>query len=282
MCTPLDWTLFTQHQPCARLRRQVEDGIASSAGLVYFGSYAQSQLTDQIPAVGIRPAQVIPLPTTIPEGTDPWLTPALAEALKDRRAEAITVSLCGFAAPWKDIEGLLQALERTTAPMRIVLAGPFWDDPAQAGCDLRAAVGRVTRLGGAAEFAVVSDYLDPPARAALVTRSQAGIFPYRTQPTFQGSGAIADYLAAGRPVIATDVANMAELVADAGLVVPARQPGELANALDRFTFGADERTAFTTAARTRASNFTPAAHARQCLDFYLAVTRRTPSHSRSG
>lgn len=155
----------------------------------------------------------------------------------------------------------------------MVLAGPFWDDPAQAGIDLRAAAIHPLRLGHAAELVVVPDYVDAPGRAALVAGSSAGLFPYRPQQTFQGSGAIAEYLAAGRPVIATDVANMREVAADAGVIVPPGDPAELATALDRYASEPADRATLTAAAVSQAHQFTPAGHAAACLTLYHQVRR---------
>ena len=156
--------------------------------------------------------------------------------------------------------------------MRVVLAGPFWDDPTQAGCDLRPAIEQPRqRLGRAAELAVVPDYLDAPHRAAVMAASTGGVFPYQPQPTFQGSGAIADYLAHGLPVIATDVANMAELAGPAGIIVPAGDTAALAAAIDRFATDI-QRQRLRIAARKQAPRFTPTAHATACLAFYQQVT----------
>lgn len=82
-------------------------------------------------------------------------------------------------------------------------------------------------------------YLDPGQRRALTAATDVAVFPYRNSPAFQGSGAITDYLAPGVPVVATDVANMADLIGDgddaAGDVVPPGDPADLARALDRYS-----------------------------------------------
>src|SRR5262249_8941899 len=117
------------------------------------------------------------------------------------------------------------------------------------------------------------EYLDGPARAALVAGSAAGVFAYRPEPTFQGSGAIADYLAHGRPVIATDVANMAELADSAGVITPVGDPAALAAALDRYATDPGHRAALRAAAAERAHLFTAAGHAAACRALYQQVSR---------
>jgi len=275
----LDPTLFTLHRPDPGLRKMVDATLAGADALLYFGHYAQAALATRLPAAAERPSRVAPLPSTIPAGTTPAAGPALAAALDDPDPDTTVISLCGYAAPWKSATDLLAALERTQAPLRVVLAGPFWDDPTQAGTELLPAVGRSQHLGRAAQLIVVPEYLDPPARAALVTGSHAGVFPYRPQHTFQGSGAIADYLAA-RPVIATDVANMAELAADAGVIVPPADPAALAAALDRYATDPFHRAQLAAAARRRAHRFTPPGHAAACLALYQKAAR-TSSCSRA-
>ena len=276
----LNPTLFAVHRPAPRLRAAVDATFTGAGALVYFGRYAQKTLAARLPASARRPGRVAPLPTTIAAGTTAAASPALVAALHDPRRDVTVVSLCGYAAPWKSAQDLIAALDRTRARLRVVLAGPFWDDPAQVGADLSAAVGRPLRLGHAADLLVVPDYLDGPARAALVAGSVAGLFPYRPQPTFQGSGAIADYLAHARPVIATDVANMTELADGAGVIVPVGDAAGFAAVLDRYATDPGHRAAVTAAAAACAHLFTAAGHAAACHALYQQV-RRPPCIPRS-
>jgi glycosyltransferase involved in cell wall biosynthesis len=271
----LDPTLFTTHRPNTQLRAAVDQAFTTADALVYFGDYGRRILSTYLPGTTDVPSRTIPLPTTIPDDVNPSSNPHLAAALHDSRPGATKLTLSGYAAPWKDIPGLIKALNLTRSQLRVVLAGPFWDDPAQAGADLRAAVGTAVHLGRAAEFVVLPHYLDGPARATLVADSHAGLFPYQPHATFQGSGAIADYLVAGRPVIATDVANMRELIQDAGTAVPPDNPTALAAALDRLALDNTHRSRLRGAAETRSPQFTAGAHAASCLSFYREIVRRT-------
>lgn len=259
-------TLFRDHVPDPYWNRVVRQAFRTANGYVYFGRYAADRLAGTIP--GEPPAGVAWLPTTIPTGTAPAARPTLAVALEDPRGRPV-ISLYGYAAPWKDATLLHTALARMRVPARIVLAGDFWDDPAQAGIDLTGFTSPV-RVG-VGEFVVVSGYLGPADRAALVRASGAGVFSYRPHSSFQGSGAIADYLAHAVPVVATDVANMAELVADAGNIVPTGDPIALATALD--TIAAGEVPAVDLAARAagRAHRFTAETHAVRCLAIYQYI-----------
>ncbi len=271
----LNPTLFTEHRPNPGLRASVDATLSNADALVYFGHYAKTALTTRLPATGARPGRVIPLPTTIAAGTHPSTTPTLSAALTDPRPQVTVISLCGYAAPWKSVPDLLAALQQTRSRLRVVLAGPLWDDPTQVGLDLRPAIGRPQTLGGAAQLVVVPDYLGPANRGALVAASHAGIFPYQAHNTFQGSGAIGDYLAAGRPVIATDVANMGEITGDAGVIVASGDPVALAAALDRFATHRAHRAQLTANAARLASGFTTTGHAAACLSLFAQLSRRS-------
>ncbi len=270
----LDWTLFAEHRPAPGLRAAVMHGVASMDGFVCFGEYAERRFSAMVDTAA--PRAIAWLPTTIPPTTRPSVSPGLATALSKADQRSLG-SLYGYAAPWKDVRTLLVALRRLRLPLRVVLAGPFWDDPDQAGTDIERAADRLASRHGAA-LTVVPEYLDKGARRAMVDASQFGLFVYRPQSTFQGSGAIADYLAHAVPVIATDVANMAELIGDSGMIVRPADPVAVADALHRLTLDRQTRNRLQAAARRRAYRFTAVHHAAACLRFYenvVATTRNT-------
>ncbi|MBF6333493.1 glycosyltransferase [Nocardia transvalensis] len=263
-------TLFSSHVPDPGLHAAVTEAVPDA--VVCFGEYARRRHAQ---LHGALPSLVSWLPTTIPPGTLGRVPPTLQPALAGRTT---TASCYGYAAPWKDPAGLVAAADRTRHRCRIVLAGPFWDDPAQTGIDLSAEI-RGPVVHGAAEVAVVPTYLDPAHRLALVAVTNVAVFPYRPHLAFQGSGAVADYLARGVPVLATEIANFAELVGDAGLLVPAGDRDLFAAALDELTGDRACRHRLARAAAARAHRFTAGHHAVQCLRLYESVTarRRTAS-----
>lgn len=253
-------TLFRDQAPDPQLERAARDAIRDASGHVWFGQYARRRTAGR---AGI-PGGVAWLPTTIPAGTIPVPRPALAGALDTALP---VISLYGYAAPWKDAALLLAAAGCMRVPARVVLAGDFWDDPVQAGLDLSAFT-QGAAPAGCGELAVVPGYLGPADRAALVRASAAGVFPYRPHASFQGSGAIADYLAHGVPVIATSVANMAELAGGAGIIVPAASPQALAAALDDIASQGETAARLARRAAARSAGFAPEAHAAGCLAVY--------------
>lgn len=264
----LEPALFRSHVPDVALRDAVDKAAAAMDGYVFFGEHARRQLIGRTGSA--VPSTVAWLPATIPPGTRQSASPRLARGLAAAGGAPVG-SLCGYAAPWKDPATLLTACQKATTPARIVLAGPFWDDPAQAGADLtRESAALVPH--GPVEVTVVAEYLGHGARRALAAASHFAVFPYRPQPAFQGSGAIADYLAHGVPVLATDVANMAEITGDAGLVTPPGDPAAFAGSLDRFAADHAFRARMREAASQRAHLFTAGHHARACLRLYEQVT----------
>ena len=258
----LDWSLFTTQRPDPALRAAVDNSMHRMDGFVFFGTYGHNELTRRF---NLRaPSVTAWLPTTIPAGTRSATAHALRAAFAG--GDGPVGSLYGYAAPWKDPAGLVHACQHTKVANRIVLAGPLWDDPQQAGIDL----GAETMAGvmhGAVRLAVINEYLDPPSRRTMILGSDYAIFPYQPHPTFQGSGAIADYLAHGLPVLGTDVANMAELIGDAGLTVP---PGN-AEALDRIAGDTAYRRLLTMNAQKQSRRFSAAHHAARCLRLYRTV-----------
>ncbi|MGE0700205.1 MAG: glycosyltransferase [Hyphomicrobiaceae bacterium] len=86
------------------------------------------------------------------------------------------------------------------------------------------------------------------------------------------SNAVIEAMAAGLPSVVTDVGGNPEAIVDgeSGLVVPARSPEPLGNAILRLASSADERARFGAAARYRAQQrFTLAA----CVDRYEILYR---------
>jgi glycosyltransferase involved in cell wall biosynthesis len=266
----LDWSLFSRHVPEPQLHAAVTRGVHDMDGFIYFGSYAKSKLGPRVRSD--VPCRVSLWPVTLLDSPDPGSSAALRRALDyvDRKPSLGT--LHGFASPWKDMRLLLSAFQLMTKPLAFVLAGAYWDQPSQAGVDLRSAVGTPMSVGPV-EVVVVPDYMESADRAALVAASDLAIFPYRADPSFQGSGPVADYLARGVPVVATDVASMREIIGNAGLIVPQDDPVELARALDQVVGDEAQRTSLATAARLRGPLFTLSRHARACLELYESVAQ---------
>ncbi len=271
----VDWTLFSTHVPDPALYAAVNAGVHHLDGLVFFGDYARRALAARN-GLGRTPSLVSFFPTTIPAGEEVpdanVIRPPLRDLARREGDSRPVATVYGFANPWKDPSDLLAAFELMRAPLRFLLAGHGWDRPERAGVDLGPALHPQVLRAGPVELTVLADYIDPGERLALVQASDLAVFPYRRHESFQGSGAITDYLANGVPVVATDVANMTELIGDAGVVVPPGDPAALAAALDQVAGDGATRAALALAARRRAPRFSAARHLDDCFGFYTALT----------
>jgi glycosyltransferase involved in cell wall biosynthesis len=144
-----------------------------------------------------------------------------------------------FAYP-KDFTTLLEALARVRTPCHTVLVG---DGPA-----LPAIAAAVQEDGLFERVELVGARADIPE---LLARSDVFVLSSRSEG-FPVS--ILEAMAAGLPVVATDVGGIAEAVEDGetGLLVPAADPEALARALERLLSDADLRRRLGAAGRARA------------------------------
>jgi glycosyltransferase involved in cell wall biosynthesis len=128
-------------------------------------------------------------------------------------------------------------------PPRILLVGASPDD--------RAALARAAareRVGDALAYA---PGLPDDRLAALVRGARAAILPVLSEAA--GFAAI-DALACGTPVVASAVGALPELVGAAGILVPPREPGRLAAALQAAWTDRRVHAQLATEARTRAAS----------------------------
>jgi glycosyltransferase involved in cell wall biosynthesis len=255
-------TLFQDHIGDPGLAARVTDGLAAHDGYVYFGSDAQRAFAHHRPGA-LATVAYHPGTNPPPDGpARPSIGADLATALASDRPR---ITQLGFASPWKNVKLLQAALRRVDIPVHAVLAGPFWDDPDQAGAELVPGDDPVTYHGHSA-LVVVARYLDRHERHHLIRSSAAGVFPYQDHPSHQGSGSVSEYLARARPVIATATSNMVDVVGQAGIIVPADDPDRFAAALDAIT--ADR---YRARAVERAELFSARRHARRCAQLYTRV-----------
>ena len=154
----------------------------------------------------------------------------------------------------------------TEWPPRLLLVGASPDD--------RAAVARAAARQDVADLLAYAPALEPNRLATLVSGARAAVLPVVSDAA---GLAATEAIAAGRPVIASAVGALPEVVGPAGILVEPRDPARLAVALS--TAWADDRVhaGLSEAARNRAASMqrTWADVARETRAVYAEVGVRT-------
>jgi glycosyltransferase involved in cell wall biosynthesis len=167
----------------------------------------------------------------------------------------------------KGVDILLQAAPRLLSGrsgLRLVLAGRGRD-----AAEVRALV-RDAGLGG---VATVEEEIGPERRAELFAGALCLAMPSR----FEGFGMVAaEAMAAGVPVVASDLDSLPEVVGapDAGVLFRPGDPDSLAEALARLVDHPEERARLSRAGRERARRFTWDVVAQAHLEFLQHIAAR--------
>lgn len=133
----------------------------------------------------------------------------------------------GSPMPNKGLGDLLEALEALAIPdLRVLLVGSFAHDPGY-GERLQARHGRRLIYVGPRPHREMPLYL---AAADLVALPQQPCRETRAQVP----GKVFEAMAMGRPILATDVGDLAEILAGCGLVIPPANPVALQDGLRRL------------------------------------------------
>jgi glycosyltransferase involved in cell wall biosynthesis len=134
---------------------------------------------------------------------------------------------------------------------------------------------QVAKLGLAGRFTLRGSVKDVPGFLAGL---DVAVLPSRSEGL---PNAVLEYMAAGRPVVATAAGGTVQLIEDGvhGLLVPPGDPGRLADAIDRLLGDPDLSRRLASAARRRAvERFSREAMVRRFEDFFrrLAAGRLPP------
>lgn len=164
----------------------------------------------------------------------------------------------GRLVPWKQMEGIVDAMKDTDASLVIVGDGPSCERIEQR---VQATAPDRMLLTGALSHA-----------DTLATMQQADIFVLNS--TYEGlSHLLIEALSLGLPIIATNVGGNPELITDAvnGLLIPSRDTSELQNALALLLTDETLRTRLAVAARESAKRFSM----KSMVDATVALLQRS-------
>ena len=154
------------------------------------------------------------------------------------------IGFAGSLKPWHGVLDLVAAFARLKGRVHLLLVG---DGPEREAVETAAAKrrlqGRVTMIG-AVPHSWVPDYL---------SAMDVGVAPYVPQERFYFSPLkLAEYMAVGLPVVASDQGDLAAALGGAGLLVPPGDTARLAGTLRRLVADEPARRRLGKAARVRA------------------------------
>jgi len=165
--------------------------------------------------------------------------------------------VCGTVEKRKNVAAVLDAYARSNVAMPLVIAGPDGWGAAE-----------VARLVDSIPGAVRLPYLDRPAMRALIGHARGLVMPSLAE----GFGLpVAEAMALGTPVIASDRGALAETAGDAALAVDPEDVDALASALRRIAEDDAVRTKLIAAGWRNAERFAPARFAERLTRAYAAV-----------
>lgn len=183
-----------------------------------------------------------------------------------RKSSPVVFGFAGRVEQGKGAFVLLEAVAHVNQPQRVATLRIAGAGPELPKAKLRA---RELKLGEGCEF--VGSYSDPLGRHAFMTSLDVFILPSFAEGT---PNVIIEAMSHGLPIIATDVGGIADVVGEAGVLVPARDHQALANAILRLVKDSDLRKTMGVAARQRYDQlFSAKAVLPVMLQTYSRVTR---------
>ena len=213
---------------------------------------------DAIRVLGLAPEKIVVIHSGV---ADPFFAVSAADLAAVRARYNLTrpfVLSVGTIEPRKNIDGLLDAFEALPAALReefdLVIAGPLgWASGATAE-----RVKRVRYLG----------YVAEPDLAPLT--AAATVFAYPS--LYEGFGfPVAQAMAAGVPVITSNISSLPEIAGDAALLVDPRSLAELRDGLARLLLSPDLRAELASRGGARAAAFRWDICAEKSIQFFREV-----------
>lgn len=162
-----------------------------------------------------------------------------------------TVGFVGTMKPWHGVQILLQAAamaHRNGVPLRLLIVG---DGPE------RGEIESQLRFLGLQDAAELRGSVPPESIPALLARMNIAVAPYPELIDFYFSPLkIMEYMAAGRPVIASRIGDIADLITDdiTGLLCSPGDTVALSNAISRLYFEPETRARLGSSARAYAGD----------------------------
>jgi alpha-1,3-rhamnosyl/mannosyltransferase len=216
---------------------------------------SHSTKADAVRVLGLPPEKIVVIHPGVPDAFFA-VPPGAVESVRERYAlQRPFVLFVGTIEPRKNVDALLDAYRALAPSLReefeLVLAGPIgW-----AGPETIARLGEARYLG----------YIPEPDLAPLTAAAAVFVYP----SLYEGFGfPVAQALAAGVPVVTSNVSSLPEVAGDAALLVDPRSASELGDAIARLLLAPDLRAELGARGRCRAQEFRWETCAARSLRFF--------------
>ena len=255
------WIMPEMHLPAnvAAAKQFAERVLRRAGGLIAISECTRS---DAVRVLGLSPEKIAVVYPGVAEAFFET-TPAVIRAAREKHGLARPyVLFVGTVEPRKNLAVLLEAYGQLGRGVReefeLVVVGPAgWAEPSLTE-RLRAGVGGVRYVGYAPET-------DLPGLTAGAT-----MFVYPS--LYEGFGfPVAQAMAAGVPVVTSDVSSLPEITGGAALLVDPRSAADLRAALERLLLSATLRDELGRRGSHQAQQYGWEASARKSLDFLRRV-----------
>lgn len=168
-----------------------------------------------------------PAPAVIPDGVR--LAPDRVFSAAPPPLSAPTIAYAGHLYPWKGVDTLLQALARLPEARGLIVGG----HPEEPDLDRLKKLAEALNLGARVTF---MGLVAPQAVHPLLTRADMLVLPNSAtaiSSRYSSPLKLFEYLAAGRPIVASDLPAFREILTDRqnALLVPPDDPEALAAAI---------------------------------------------------
>jgi alpha-1,3-rhamnosyl/mannosyltransferase len=247
------WMMPELHSAATRRADLAAAGLLRRAHRLI--AVSESARSDAVRVLGIPPERIAVIYSGIPASFFDIKPAAIAGVRQRYKLHRPFVLALGAIEPRKNIPTLIDAFESLAESLRaefdLVLAGPMgWADEAT-----RARVRRARYLG----------YI-PEADLAPLTAA-ATVFAYPS--LYEGFGfPLVQAMAAGVPVVTSNVSSLPEIAGGAALLVDPRSAGELRAAIEKLLLSPALRADLAARGRLRAAHFTWEKAAAASLKFF--------------
>jgi len=255
------WTAPEDHTPANihATRRYGEKILKHCDGLIAISKHSRD---DAIEVLGIAAERITVIYPGIADAYFDVAAAQVAEVVSRYQLRRPYLLFVGCIEPRKNVPVLVQAYRQLPDSIRkevaLVVAGPFgW-----ASEEVRKLLTDPVRYLG---------YVPEPDLPGLIAGAAALVYP----SSYEGFGLpVAQAMAAGVPVIASDRTSMPEVVGEAGLLVNPKSVEQLSDAMGRIVCDAELARELGDRAKVRAQTFRWPVCAEQSFEFFHRIAGR--------